>query len=372
MNKGAILFLVWLSVNLAYGQRFVSGRVADRSTRTAIAYVNITLSDGSGTATNENGWFRIAIADNVDNLKVKISCIGYHSKIFYADSLLKSGEEIHLVYLEPYIAQLSEVEIQSTRLTPKEIVLEAIRTIPTNYIQKPFNLEYYSRVSTVDSIKTINLIETVSKCYRQGYIDGGQNFSQVYEKRISGDSVLQKWDKKRKMNFFIFEMLPSFDIFVTDMIGVGKKFNYTVFNPEYLNKLEFKVTETTILDTAPVIVIEYDEKNFTKEPHRTKLYGALYISASDLAIVKHVRRIGKNYLEIMYKKQEGYYYPYFFKTTYPWNPDKNVKFRLKVVHEGYIKKIITQNVQAISRMKEGWHLEDVPYRKEYWDKYYPK
>lgn len=370
MSK-VFLSVLFLSSSLCQAQTFLSGYVLEESTQKSIAYVNITLSDGSGTATNEEGWFRIAISENFNHLKIRVSCIGYYSKVFSADSLLGFNNERHHISLRPYVMQLNEVKVESKKLTPKDIVLEAIQSIPKNYIQQPFNMDYYSRVATYDSIRIINLIETVSKCYRQGYGEGAQNYSEVYEKRVSGDSVLQNWDKKRKMNYFTFEMLPQFDIFLTDMIGVGKKFNYTVFNPDYLNKLEFKEIETTIVDSDPVIVIEYAEKYSSKEPHKTKLYGALYISANDLAIVKHVRRIGKNLLEILYKKQEGYYYPYFFKTVYPVNPNRKGDFKLKVIHEGYIKKIDTKNVTIIGQSKEDWHLQDVPYRKEYWDKYYP-
>jgi hypothetical protein len=370
MNK-VLLSILFLSSLHCQAQRFISGHVLEESTQKPIAYVNITLSDGSGTATNEGGWFRIAMPENSNLLKIRVSCIGYYSKVFKADSLLGFNNESHRISLKQYVTELNEVKVESKKLTPKDIVLEAIHLIPKNYIQQPFNLDYYSRVATHDSIRIISLVETVSKCYRQAYGEGAQNFSEVYEKRVSGDNVLQNWDKKRKMNYFIFEMLPQFDIFLTDMIGVGKKFNYTVFNPDYLNRLEFKEIETTIVDSNPVIVIEYAEKYSGKEPHKTKLYGALYISANDLAIVKHVRRIGKNSLEILYKKQDGYYYPYFFKTIYPVNQDKNGNFKLKVVHEAYVKTITTENVVVISQTKEGWHLEDVPYRKEYWDKSYP-
>jgi hypothetical protein len=371
MSKSLFYFLM-LNAQVAICQKFISGSVVDQSSQKPIAYVNITLSDGTGTATDEAGYFLMPVDPDKHGQKAYFSCIGFYSRVLEVDSLIKSGQHQHTFDLRPFITQLEEVRVEGKRLTAEEIVLEAIRAIPVNYIQQPFNLEYYSKISTLDSTNVINLIETVSRCYRTGYKNGAQNFAEVLEKRISGDSVLRKLDKKRQMTYFIYELLPQFDIFLVDMIGVGNKFNYTVFNPEYLNKLEFRLTNTTQVDSDTVMVIEYDEKNFKKEPHRTKLYGALYISISDLAIVKHVRRIGRNNLEILYKKQNGQYFPYFFKTDYQWTGEKGNEPLLRVTHEGYVKKIVTQQVQVVDRPQANWHLEDVPYRKEFWEKYFPK
>jgi hypothetical protein len=69
-----VLFsILFLSSLHCQAQRFISGHVIEESTQKPIAYVNVTLSDGSGTATNEGGWFRIAMPENSNHLKIRVS-----------------------------------------------------------------------------------------------------------------------------------------------------------------------------------------------------------------------------------------------------------------------------------------------------------
>lgn len=342
-------------------------------TQKAIAYASISIRENTGTASDDEGRFRIPIEANAGQGKISISCLGYYSRHFDADSLLKSGKVEHMVYLKPFTYQLKEITIEAKKNTPKEIVLEAIKAIPLNYNQQPFNLEYYSKISTKDSIKVWHVVETVSKCYRDGYRENAQNFAQIREKRVNGTNLYSAYDRKRNMDYFPYEGLPMFDLFLVDMIGTGKKFNFSVFNPDYLERLEFKQKEITRVGFDTVIVIEYDTKKFRKEANETKLDGTLYISVNNLAIVKHVRRIGKNYTEVIYKKQSDYYYPYFVKTIYPERKVKNV-FTLTITHEAYVNKVILENIEKVKRNHDGdktWHLEDVPFNKGFWDRYYP-
>jgi hypothetical protein len=374
MNRQFLtLSFCWLSV-LSQGQSFISAKVIEEGTLRAISYASISLTESIGTASDGDGRFRMPIEANFARGKINISCLGYYTRHLDVDSLLNSGSGEHMIYLKPFTYQLNEITIPGKKSTAKEIVQEAIKSIPSNYNQQPFNLEYYSKISTRDSIKLLHLVETVSKAYREGYKENAENFAEIREKREEGVNSFPSHDKTRDLEYFRYEILPMFDLFLVDMIGVGQKFKYTVFNPDYLVQLEFRQKEITRVDSDTVMVIEYDKKDFRKGPDEGKLYGALYISINNLAIVKHVRRIGKNYLEVIYKKQGEHYYPYFIKTIYPERSVKGV-FTLFITHEAYVKKITVDNIEKVKRnhdVNKNWHMEDVPYHKEFWDKYYPK
>jgi hypothetical protein len=373
MNKAVLLIALSCTLTATLGQSFISGFIGEEKTRNPIAYANITLSNTIGTASDEGGFFRIPVVDKGPGGIMLVSCLGYASRAFRVDSLLRFEKVNHQIYLKPSVVELPELTVHDERLTPEQLVQDAIQAIPTNYTQQPFNMEYYSRVSTKDSATVLHVVEAVSKAYRHGYKANSENFVEIREKRVTGECVLQGFDKKRNMTYFNYEILPMFDMFVVDMIGTGKKYNYTVFNPDYFARLKFRQKEVTMIDSDTVVVIEYDQKNFRKGENDTKLYGALYLSLRDLAIVKHVRRIGKNYYEVIYKKQDDHYYPYFIKTIYPVAEAKG-KSALTVTHEAYVNQINTENLEVINMHNYGnknWHLEDVKYKKDFWDKYYP-
>lgn len=371
MIKQCLAFLVLIMfMSDAHGQFLIQGILLEKNAKTPVVYANVWVDRGEGTASDENGHFHLVVPDTSTNKKIYISSIGYRSLSFSVDSLVREGERTHIIRLLPFVKQLDEVIIETKRLSPQEIVMEAIKAIPTNYIQKPFNMEFYSRIITRDSVKVLHTVETIARGYREGYKENAQNITEVIQKRVSGKAVITSYDKKRKMEYFRFEMLPMFDVFLVDMIGAGDQFNYSVFGPKYFKKLEFKQKGRTQMDADPVAIIEYDQRNFKKDSIEVKLYGALYISLKDFAILKHVRKIGKNYLEINYKNQGGHYFPYFIKTNYPVNKMPNRTFAYEITHEAFVKKIVTDPVKAITR-NLNWHLEDTPFDKDFWNKHYP-
>jgi hypothetical protein len=189
----------------------------------------------------------------------------------------------------------------------------------------------------------------------------------MYCKReLRGESPLEEeFDKKRKMYYFPFERVPTFIIFMMDIIGVGDKYDYTIFNSKYIDKVNFQHKGITMFENDTVHVIEYQPKN-TKQ--KSKTWGKIYISSKNGAILKHTRGIDKITLEVSYRKWGNYYFPYFFQTIYP--PDKKRPY--DVVFEAYVKTINTKNISIIeSDSLKGWHLSDVQYNASFWEKNYP-
>jgi hypothetical protein len=368
--RSALVFFLVISFSTCFSQSFLRGKIIELNTESAIPHANLSLGK-IGTASLEDGTFILKIDSDHQKLNLTVSCIGYHSRRLSMDSLLKLGEKPVTILMTPFMFALEEVSVQAKKVTPREMVREAINAIPQNYRQEPFNMEFYSRVSVHDGANTSFsfLMEAIVKSYRKGYYEGALNKSKMIHQRTTGQPVLTSYDKKRKINYFWYESLPMFDLFVVDMIGVGSKLKYTIFNESYFKKLEFKLTGISLFESDRVFVIEYNKGKMNEDSDEA-FSGRLYLSVTDLGILKHERRIGKNYHEVIYKKQNGNYFPYFIKSVYPDGKKKDA-YTLKVVHESIITKVITEQVEEIAFGPTDWHLDDVPYSKSFWEANYP-
>jgi len=366
MKSKLILLFAFVIYNLANGQSILTGKVIDAETSKKVPYANIN-SSVSGTAADENGEFIFKISPEASGGKIKVSCFGYSSREFSIDSLSKRSQEKIVFQLRPFTMVLKDIEVFAKRVDPKEIVREAIREIPKNYVQQPFNMEFYSRIMVRNKEGlTLHVVETIVNSYRAGYVENGENNSVISEKRITGNDPLSLLhDKKRKIDYSSHENLPTFDIFLVDMIGVGKKYNHTVFNPDYFEKLDFLNLGISSFESDTVSVIGYRPKG---EKPKVQIQDSLFISVKNQAVVKHVRKIAKIRLEISYRKWGKHYFPYFVKTVYPVT-EKGKDYL--VIHESYIRSINLNNVKTYDKRPNDWHLNDVSYNSVFWDSNYP-
>ena len=367
MNNRTTLTFLFLLLSLSSpAQVFLNGDIIDNESKQPIAYVNININSTIGTASNENGEFHLKIATEYSNQQLTISCIGYSTATLSIDSLLSVKQGNLIIQLTPFTTLLPEVKVTEKRIPAIEIVKEALLKVPENYIQTPFNMEFYSKVMVLDESKTYYLVETIVDTYREGYVANAINHSNVLQKRITGESpIAELYDKKQKVHYFPYESVPAFNIFMMDNIGVGNKYNFTIFNSEYINKVDFQYTGISIFENDSVYVIEYQPKDIRKKP---KTWGKIYISSKSNAILKHTRGIDDITLEVSYRKWGNYYFPYFFRTIYP----ENKKDPYQVVFEAYINRISTKNVSVIgSDVLKGWHLSHVPYNASFWEDNYP-
>lgn len=359
--------ILMLIANALLAQQYLQGKVVSALDGQAVPYANLSILGVHGNASNEMGNFLLTVPAGSEHEFLHVSCIGYASADLPIDSLLYLSDHQLTIFLVPQATMLNEIVIETKRITAVDAVNQAINEIPKNYIQHPFNMEFYSRIVIQDPSKIYYLVESIIGTYRPGYVTGAENASIMLHNRTTGDCPLtMMYDKKRKIDVFPFERVPFWDIFVADMIGVGTKYDLSVFNPEYFKKLDFEVSATSVFEGDTVMVVNYwprGSKGKTVRP------GMLFISTKDFAIVRHFRQIGKITLEVNYRKWGDYYYPYFIKAVYP-NVQKGRS--LEAVFEGYIKSVNTEDVRVYTKeYLADWHMTDVPYDASYWNANYP-
>lgn len=356
----------------AFAQGVLRGRVMDADGN-PVSFASIAITNsGVGAASDQAGRFLLRIAPTFTKEKLAISCVGYRNRYLPIDSLMARTSNEIVIVLEPYVQYLGEVIVDGRRPGPEDLLKEAIAAVPLNYSQEPFNLQFYSKITVKDSVAVLYVLETVLQTYRAGYVRGASNWSRILQKREYGKSPLAPdLDKKAGRKYFPF--VPGFAIFLIDQIGVGDGGRYSVFNPKKFSKMAFAYTGLSLFDDRPVSVIEYSlrQKDVRKasEDIDGRYNGVIYIALDDLAIIRHTLKIGATSSDIIYKKREGYYFPYLIRSErQSYGPDRSYV----ITNTVSLRDIHLEKVQAIDQHDRILHHEDVVYDKQYWDENYPQ
>lgn len=116
--KKLILVLICLSYSFLNGQIVCKGRLLDASSNQPVEFANIGIvGKNVGTVTNEKGEYSFTVPDSLINESIKLSMLGYKSKIESVKNLASKT----LIQLEQNATQLNEVTIRSKKLKVKII-----------------------------------------------------------------------------------------------------------------------------------------------------------------------------------------------------------------------------------------------------------
>ena len=118
--KSSILILICLISHSIFGQNTADGIIKNAQTNEPIQYVNIGIVNrDKGTVSNENGEFTLEIPNEFINDTIKISSIGYESRIFIANEFVKTLKENKNITLSEKVIELNEVVVSNKKLKEK-------------------------------------------------------------------------------------------------------------------------------------------------------------------------------------------------------------------------------------------------------------
>lgn len=335
---------------------FIKGKILNAKEKESVSFASISLEGTTiGTASDIDGEYFLKI-DSIDLKKtIKISCIGFKTKYIPVKSLLK----LETIYLIPEIQFLEEVLVQGKAPDANEILQQAIENISENYLQTPFNMEFYSVITKHDTTNNKSFaLESVFSSYYEGYYKTANKNYRILQKRESGDYYMK--EKMKGLSEW-----PMWEIACNDIFS--NQTEYQIVTLESLKKIEPKLIGTQLFDGDTVFVIQYNYQ----------VTGTIYISSTDYAILKHTTKSSgrghKNRTEIIYKKQDGKYFPYAANGDYlhQYKVDGVKKF-LKISNRTRLSRIDTKEVIPFEYSQELWHPKNVSYNVEYWDNNYPK
>ncbi len=117
-HRGILFIILFIGVTTPLFSQLLSGKVFDASTNKAISFVSVGIKGTNiGTLSDENGIFKINIEKALETDSLKISAIGYKSKIFCVHDIRPSFEE--RVFLQPENYILKEITIVPTKIIKK-------------------------------------------------------------------------------------------------------------------------------------------------------------------------------------------------------------------------------------------------------------
>lgn len=120
--RTSILILIYIISHSVFGQNKVEGIIKNTETDEPVPYVNIgILNRDKGTVSNENGEFTLEIPIEFVNDTIKISSIGYETKIFIANEFINIVKENKTISLSEKIIELNEVVVSNKKLKEKVI-----------------------------------------------------------------------------------------------------------------------------------------------------------------------------------------------------------------------------------------------------------
>ena len=118
LKKQFFILLFLLASVCGRSQTVIVSKLLDSVSKKPIPFANIGIPrKGLGSVSDENGNFQLTIPDSLLKFPLKISCLGYNTKIFYANKFTPNT-----IYMGPSSLSLNEVTVfEKKKLTKTTI-----------------------------------------------------------------------------------------------------------------------------------------------------------------------------------------------------------------------------------------------------------
>lgn len=348
-------------------ENFIRGYLVDPS-NAPVSFATVSISNSTiGTAADGEGAFFLRIDEPYRKERVVVSCIGYLTKTFPIDSLLRVRDS-HRLVMRADNPLLSEILVKEKRVSASDLVREAVQAVERNYLQQPFNLELYSVIEADDSVTGKNFtVETVLSGYYQGYRSGARKKFEILQKRTTGEDPLTPVD-------YIY--WPSFEILSADLLTSQAK--HGIFNLDRHDEFVFRMAGVKTFGNDTVFHITY---HAPKPNARISGYGivptyyrgSIFITTSTFAVVRHEIETSSFAYHIIYRRVGDYYFPYYISGT-----RVNVfklpggKREFKTYNSLTVTDVRLHGVKTIDDSANETNVHRVKYDEAFWARYLPK
>lgn len=163
MKNTLFTLLITLFAYTSQAQTTIVGTLKHSITKESIPFANIYIESSTniGTVSNTNGGFTIKIPTEYNDENLVFSSIGFKKKVLQVSELLKRNDPV--IYMIPETTELDDIVVLSKYPNPKKILRKAINRISKNYINKPYQEDFFYRQinyrdSTVSRVVEASLI----------------------------------------------------------------------------------------------------------------------------------------------------------------------------------------------------------------------
>lgn len=244
------------------------GIVVNENTNNELPFAAVE-AEGSNvaTVTNIDGEFTLKLEENSDVSAIKITYIGYNSKIVPLSEFRE--DKYQTIKLSPASAQINELTIRP--VNGPEFIDEVLEKVAENYNPEPQMMTGFYREAIKNRRKYVAISEAVVDIYKSGY-DRALQFDQVKIDRGRKSADVEKMDT-------ILLKLQGGPA-VSLLLDVVKN-PYVLLTDEYEKIYDFSLENVISLDDRLHYVISFKQKPYITDPY---YYGRLYIDMDKLAI----------------------------------------------------------------------------------------
>lgn len=275
----------------------------DSKTQEPIAFATIRIKDGAlGIISNTDGSFKIPLRYKDYGDIVEISSMGYQTKEILIQDF--SAYELNDVRLQPATLELEEAVVTAEKkkikkLTARQIVRRALRSIPENYPVEPFSTVGYYRDYQLDSLQYVNLNEAILEVFDEGFdaMDSVTTKVKIFDYLENNDfkrdtlalqSYNYQFEEGRKVVDKAFLSSYGGNEFTILRVHDALR-NYEVSSYSFVYRLKsdllsehkFKKGSYTYIDDEPLYIVKFE-----KLLSDISAYGTMYISKRNFAIHK--------------------------------------------------------------------------------------
>ena len=258
------LFLGTVTSNAQSDYLEFSGKIINAENNEPLIFANLNvLKSNISTISNSKGDFKIKIPKSDSSFKVKVSFIGFKTRIID----LKSFDDKNTISLNVFVTPLSEMVLS----IPKDVeglVRETLSNSGKNYLEQNTIMTAFYRESIKRKRRNVSLSEAVVNIYKSSY--------RRYSKK-DGIKILKKRKDTDYSRLDTVALKLSGGPFNTLFQDIMKYPNY--FIPSFfMSNYSFLVHRTSKINNRPVYVIRFKQKENVIEP---LYFGELFIDGKN-------------------------------------------------------------------------------------------
>ena len=241
-----------------------SGKIINAENKEPLIFANLNLLESNiSTISNSKGAFKIKIPKSHSSSKVKVSFIGFKTRIID----LKLFDDKNTISLNVYVTPLSEM-VMSIPKDVEGLVRETLSNSGKNYLEENTIMTAFYRETIKRKRRNVSLSEAVVNIYKSSY--------KIYSKK-DGIKILKIRKDTDYSRLDTVALKLSGGPFNTLFQDIIKYPNY-VIPSFFISNYSFSVHRTSKINNTSVYVIRFKQKEDIIEPF---YYGELYIDGKN-------------------------------------------------------------------------------------------
>ena len=265
--RAQLLLIFFIGIGISNAQSDYiefSGKIINAENKEPLIFANLNVLESNiSTISNSKGDFKIKIPKSYSSSKIKVSFIGFKTRVID----LKSFEDQNTISLNVFITPLSEM-VMSIPKDVEGLVRETLSNSGQNYLKENTIMTAFYRETIKRKRRNVSLSEAVVDIYKSPY--------KLYSKKdvIKILKIRKDTDYSRLDTLALKLSGGPFNTLFQDIIKYPNYFIPLFFMSNY----SFSVHRTSKINNRPVYVIRFKQKDDIIDPF---YYGELFIDGEN-------------------------------------------------------------------------------------------